>query len=529
MTDYRLFWGEAHDNTYQFNTHRAGQEPSYIAMALERAAAHLDFYAAAYYTAQSDAFEEGGHLSEQEGPMRIALEGWKSEARLAEEWQEIQACTREADDPGAFVAFPGYEWQGDGSSGDHNVCFRQEGGLIHRVATLPELYGRLRGQDAIAIPHHTAYRPGVRGKDWSVLDERLSPFSEIFSIHGCSETDEEWIGLRQNSHMGPGIGPGTWQAALDRGLHLGCVCGTDNWGDMPGHYGWGRMACFATELTREGLWEAFLARRVYGVSGDRIRVDFRVNDQPMGSMLHGAGPRRIAVRVVGSDALDRIELLRGSRVIATHCHQGAWRQPAPGTSATFKLRIEAGWGPRPGEVDVPDRMWDGELVVSDGEILGVERCWVSVGQGTPALGRGRAAFRMRSAQKDVGRPRQNANVFELRADPAVRVRVRMNGLEEEAALAELAASSREMWFCDECVQMLADRAGLAPGSPERDDVYHGLAYKVKVHRAIPEAGYTAALDFEDDEPFDGEIHYRARVEQRNGQRAWTSPVWVQAG
>ena len=36
-------------------------------------------------------------------------------------------------------------------------------------------------------------------------------------------------------------------------------------------------------------------------------------------------------------------------------------------------------------------------------------------------------------------------------------------------------------------------------------------------------------DFEamlDEEPLDAEANYRVRVEQRNGQRAWSSPVWV---
>ena len=26
--------------------------------------------------------------------------------------------------------------------------------------------------------------------------------------------------------------------------------------------------------------------------------------------------------------------------------------------------------------------------------------------------------------------------------------------------------------------------------------------------------------------FRGEVNYRVRVEQRNGQRAWSSPIWV---
>jgi hypothetical protein len=55
-----------------------------------------------------------------------------------------------------------------------------------------------------------------------------------------------------------------------------------------------------------------------------------------------------------------------------------------------------------------------------------------------------------------------------------------------------------------------------------------LANKAKLHRAMPEAAYAAALEWVDDEPLKRETHYRVRVEQRNGQRAWTSPIWIGA-
>ena len=222
MADYRVFWGEGHDNTYQF-----AALPVPIDEVYARAASHLDFYAAAYYTAFASAFQPGGHASETKKPHDVILEGWKSEERLDREWAEIQEASSEAYEAGRFVTFPGYEWQGDGTSGDHNVYASREGLPVFRVKTIAELYECLRGRDALAIPHHTAYRRGCRGRDWSVFDEELSPFAEIYSIHGCSETDEEWIGLRQNSHMGPGFGGGTYQDALDRGYHIGAVCSTD--------------------------------------------------------------------------------------------------------------------------------------------------------------------------------------------------------------------------------------------------------------------------------------------------------------
>ena len=68
--------------------------------------------------------------------------------------------------------------------------------------------------------------------------------------------------------------------------------------------------------------------------------------------------------------------------------------------------------------------------------------------------------------------------------------------------------------------------GLTPAECRRDDTYYHMAHKAKLHRAMPEAAYSAALTLSDDRPFEREGYYRVRVEQRNGQRAWSSPIWV---
>jgi hypothetical protein len=325
--------------------------------------------------------------------------------------------------------------------------------------------------------------------------------------------------------MAPGLGGGTYQDALDRGYHLGAVCSTDNWGDMPGHYGNGRMACMAGELTRASLWDAFTSRRVYGVTGDRILIDFRINDAPMGSIIRSRGPRRIVVRVTGCDALDRIEILRDGRVLATHCHQGTWQFPERGSSR-FKIRIEAGWGPRPGELDLPDRHWHGHLKLDKGRIISWEPCWISGGQSAPVLSDGDADFHLISGGKTVAQPHQNANIFEFEADVTARLNLNLNGQSVSETLEELARSSRGLWYREEAIRTLQEQAGIPPGDPERDDVYYLTGYKAKIHRLVPEAGYSAVFEIEDDEPLRGESNYRVRVEQRNAQRAWSSPIWV---
>lgn len=535
---WRVFWGDTHHNCYT----GLAQDPP-IEQVLAFAATHLDFYAGAYYTPVmtpvppiaerlAGALPEvkGGHPFEQSVGGEWAgfrKEGIKPAERLDREWAEFQAAIRAANAPGRFVTFPGYEWQGDGTWGDHNVIYREEGLPIHRVMTLPELYARLRGSAALAIPHHVGYQTAIRAPRWECCDEAISPYAEIFSIHGCSETDEEWVGLRRNSHMGPGLAGSMWQAALDRGLHLGAIASTDNWQNMPGSWGQGLMGCLAENLTRESLWEAFRSRRVYAVTGDRIAVEFTCNGAPMGSILGSSRRRRIEARVQGWDAIDRIELLRNGRVIATHAHQGTWQTPPAGRRSRFRLRIETGWGPRPGELPFGSHSWDGEAGLADGRFLGWAPCWTGRGQTVPVLGGASARFRLVSAQSAVTNPFQVGLLLDFEADPASEFTLGLNGQTVRDPVGVFAAGSRVMWYRDDSIVRMQALTGVDAASLERQDpLFYQLAFKAKLHRAIPESGYTASLVLVDDEPLAGDANYRIRVEQRNGQRAWSSPIWV---
>lgn len=523
MPDYTIFWGDTHDNVYQRSNCPVTPEQN-----MQFARSHLDFYAPAYYTAASAVVESKGESESRRGS--ITLEDWKPSERLDREWRELQDLTRQFNAPGAFVTFPGYEWQGDGSGGDHNVVYREEGNPVFTVNTLSELYVRLRGLSAIAIPHHTAYQRGLRGKDWSVQDDELSPFVEIFSVHGSSETDEERPGLI-NGKMGPLRGGGTYEDALARGYHVGAICSTDQLGVFPGRYGWGLMACIAEDLSRASLWQGFKQRHVYGVTGDRIRLDFRINDAMMGDVVTIDGNREIHVSVVGSDEIDRIEILRDGRVIHTYCHQGTWDIPRAGRRSRFKLRIEVGWGPFPHEIPLPPKQWTGALTLpSGGTFVGCEPCWIQGGQELPSLQGNVARFRLVSPQtapgyRTIGSSR-NAGVFEFEAATDEELAVEIAGLTASDPVAEFCRRSRVLWDDRESLDMIEEHFGLTEADFPRPTIVHNQAYKTKLHRAIPEAGYSVSFTMVDDSPITKETHYRVRVEQRNGQRAWSSPIWV---
>ena len=248
----------------------------------------------------------------------------------------------------------------------------------------------------------------------------------------------------------------------------------------------------------------------------------------MGSILRPQERRDIRVAVRGSDALDRIEILRNNRVIATYCHQGRWEPPSPGHRTRFKVRIEAGWGPRLGEVPLPEQHWQGKLDLSDGRMVGWEPCWIARGQGVPRVSGPTAHFAMISHQENVTRAAQNATLFEFEARPETTVSLELNGLHVREPVAVLAERSHLLWYLDDCVQLIRDTTGVEPENARRGDCYYQLANKAKLHRIVPEAAYTATFEISDDEPLDREAHYRVRVEQRNGQRAWSSPIWVRA-
>jgi len=84
-------------------------------------------------------------------------------------WQELQTIVEEFNEPGRFIAFPGYEWSGNTAlGGDHNVIFLRAGEQIHRSShaliydlydadsdrhTSRELFETLAGRDAFLYGH----------------------------------------------------------------------------------------------------------------------------------------------------------------------------------------------------------------------------------------------------------------------------------------------------------------------------------------------------------------------------------------
>ncbi len=518
---YNLYWGETHDNTHQ------APDPDFsMDRHLKHAASHLDFYCGAYYPCTSPAFRKGGHPSDDTSRQPLNVETWKPDGQLASEWSAVKEAIRRNHREGHFVIFPGFEWQGDGTWGDHNVFYCEDDPPLQQVETLRELYDRLRSHRALAIPHHTAYITGFRGKNWDVQDDELSPFMEIFSIHGCSEGEAFGGGLRSNAFLGPDITAGAFTDAITRGHRVGIIASTDNWGPMPGHYGWGLAGVWAESLTRESLFEAFRARRVYGVSGDRIRLQVLLNDHPMGSVLpRQPGPPVFLVRVESLDRIDYVELVRDEVLLDRVSILGE-SNAGFNLSREFLLRLEYGWGPAANVLPLPPKDWHGSVSVSGGEVTEAVPCWISPGQkGT--LDGGSFSFSGRTTQETAGEQAQNGFVLKLRGRADSVVTVEIDGIKRRATIQELSRASTVLWDRKASAKLIRENFGTDAEALARKDVLFGMACKAKIHQVLPSTVFRQEISFTD-ELYDGQPHsYRVRVRQRNGQMAWSSPFWLE--
>ena len=206
-------------------------------------------------------------------------------------WSHLNDLTAEYDEPGRFVAFPGYEWSGNTSvGGDHNVFFRHEGRAIRRSShalleersdmhndanDLKALYAALQEEDCVLYAH-------VGGRYANIAyahDPRLETALELHSAWGSFEwmlTDSFKLGYR-----------------------CGVVCNSDGHKGRPGAsypgaatFGsYGGLTCFLTDrLDRDSIFEAMRRRHHYGTTGSRIHVDVRAS-LPKAGTLYERDPR----------------------------------------------------------------------------------------------------------------------------------------------------------------------------------------------------------------------------------------------
>lgn len=505
MDGRNLYWGEIHTHT-DLSDGNGSPEDNF-----EIARSHLDFWAMADHTFDKEVFD----LDYREMGADRHL--------LNERWQQVQELCRAYEKPGAFAPILAYEWT-NFQYGHHNVYYLDYDQPLRMPPTLPELYQSLEGVEALVIPHHTGYAVGVCGKNWDYHDERLSPFVEIYSMHGSSE---EPGGpdplLTAGSWMGPGGSGGSVQEGLARGYRLGIMASSDSHGDHPGAYDNGLIAAYAEELTRQSLWKAFREKRIYGVTGDRIGLDFSVNGEAMGGTIRCDGERRLEIKVKAWDQVERVDVIRNNALLHSFVAPGG-RGGAGDGPGRIRFFVEWGWD------RLKSEEWAGRLMVKGGRIVEAAPCFrgsVSArkGRGITGLSGNECRWLSHPAQVRVGscvRAFADALAFDVECgeDAALEFAFACGGFERTVSM-----KAREILEGSTVAYM--ERI-----PPTNNGAYwHGMeSYaKFKIHQGRPNSLLDLELELAD-EPGDsggGTDFYYVRVIQKNGQRAWSSPVWVE--
>ncbi len=488
------YFGDIHNHC------EVGYAQGSLTRAFEIAGNHLDFFSCTPHSWWHDVPKM------IQGKEKKWLDGFEVTRRR---WPEVQQLSREYNRPGEFVTFPGYEWH---SSQFGDFCIISPGDELPmtRFNELKKLQQFAFDNGALLIPHHPAYLEGHRGAVPENWDPRVNKLLEIYSEHGNAESEEGSLDYIRHS-MGGRHSPNTLQALLEYGHRVGVLASSDDHLGHPGAYGEGLAVILAPDLNRKTLFGSLDKRLCYGVTGDRIRVNFAVNGQAMGSELSYTDERRIAVEIEGWDTIEKVEILKNNRVI----HREHPIDSTPGVNPFARpvvVRLEYGWGPW-ASLGIPRICdWKIDTKVQGGKITelmpGFQSGPIAEDRRNRITGSTPGGFELTSYTSRLDAFAEKAtNLVAMRIEGGPDTRITLNvtkptSMTVSKTLAELLASNE-----------------VAFSGPFPDE-------SLILHRPVPEVNSSCSFGITDTADGSRDDWYYVRVTQRNGQLAWSSPVWV---
>jgi hypothetical protein len=508
------FFGDLHNHCNMSYAHGDLED------AIKNAQQRLDFVSVtghAHWTDMPEPTERIGHIVE------FHEEGFE---KLKRNWPGALEKLAAAERPGEFVTFPGFEVHSS-ADGDRAVIYRDaEGELLYpdSVAELDRRLAELKaeGRPVFGLPHHIGYHQGARGINWDTFDEDASPVVEIFSMHGGAETTEGPLPFLHS--MGPADWRSTMQYGLAQGRVFGVIANTDHHSAHPGSYGHGMAGVWASELTREGIWNALMNRRTFALTGDRMRLDYRLGGTPMGGIRAPGRAEGLQLRLEAGAAIDYVDIIHNNR-LARRITPVDVRPEAAGADSSAaggdgairtKIYLEVGWGPRGRRAP-----WEVDFGITVGEIVEVEPRFRGPDVLTPEQdGDGASgAFYSRCSRRDehsvhfetvtYGNPTSSTPgtqgvCLDVRIPPEAKIWARLNGVYTETTPERLLAGGKSGHVRHE----VDSAAWLFHRLPTQDELMWDLDL----------ADFTPDLRA-------GDSVY-VRVRQQNNQWAWGSPVFV---
>jgi len=271
--------------------------------------------------------------------------GYDSLSKSPKLQTQILDVVRKFHDPGKFVTIAGYEWT-NWTYGHMHVLFAEENQTLvipwnEPLGIDPEtLWNTLGSRDCISTPHHTG--GGPIPFYWKYYNPQFVPVVEITSVHGVSER----IGHPQS--IDSPVESGMVQSALARGYRLGIIGSGDTHDGHPGMKSIsggvsGLAGIYARELSREAIFEALRARRVYATTGCRSILRFHMSKTNMGGIAKLSKTdqsRQFTVNVLADSPIAEITIVKNNQNIASKSGDGVfmtwqWSDTEPAKSGDY--------------------------------------------------------------------------------------------------------------------------------------------------------------------------------------------------
>jgi hypothetical protein len=250
-------------------------------------------------------------------------------------WGESQQAVIDNYSKGSFVTLKGWEVQ-FGKDGHRNVIYREavkephidvpefQEASVWNSAGSKGMWSALeyyRGRrDVMLIPHHP-----MAWMNWDVYDPELDRLVEIYSCWGSSEYRHNHLWNKASPH-GHSV-----RHALRLGHKVGFVGGSDSHTGYVGRsipdgdrykfipFKAGFTAVWCEKLSREAIFDALQSRSCYASTGERIVIEFWVDDHFMGSDISEKRDRHSCrFSILGTDLVRYVEIIRdGESVFST--------------------------------------------------------------------------------------------------------------------------------------------------------------------------------------------------------------------
>jgi hypothetical protein len=256
-------------------------------------------------------------------------------------YNQIVEWAEDALIPGEFVTIYADERNPEQFGGDHVIYVRDKEHFdLYAAKSGNSFFSNSTQQNflqeiidptyAMFVPHHTglswrmlsAQKNLNRTIDLNTCDDfGLRPVMEIYSCHGQSEVwnSQHILSYEFNRMHNPERrsnvsvqGPYYAQNYWISGRKIGVIASSDNHSAQGGRRHGGIIAVFAKELTRESIFDTIRKKKCYATTGERILIDFTIDDLTMGSFGQKKMGKRlkIVLKIWGTANLLRVEILR---------------------------------------------------------------------------------------------------------------------------------------------------------------------------------------------------------------------------